>query len=101
MSDRLNLTDSEPICMLRLLQSDLKYMHPATTGVPAGKNRRGILSQLVTPHGRVHFLRPAVNPAAQTADRLQAMSHEISGGIQTIFAVMVNDDNRTFVRAAG
>jgi hypothetical protein len=42
------------------------------------------LSQFVSPHFRIYFLRPGVNAAAQTAHVLQAVPHEIRRRVQTV-----------------
>ena len=79
---------------------------PLDTGATAACARRGGgglrplraaigfgLAQLVSSHRRLHFLRPGVNAAAQTAHILQTVTHEIRRRVETVLASVINHDN--------
>src|SRR3569833_4418889 len=57
-----------------------------------------VLAYSIPSHLWVHFLRPGVDATAEAADVLQTVSHEISGGVQAVLALMIHDDDWFRVR---
>ena len=57
-------------------------------------------TELVAAHLGVDFLRPGINTATEAADILKAVTHEIGGGIEAVFALMIDDDDGLGVGAA-
>ena len=59
----------------------------------------GSCSKAIPPHGGIDRLSPRVDAAAQTADILQTMAHEVGGGIQRLPPLVIHDHEQAAVRA--
>src|SRR3954452_14154760 len=59
------------------------------------------LSNLVPAHFWFNFLGPGVDAAAEAADVLQAVAREVGGGVEGLFALMVDENNGTSIGAFG
>ena len=76
-----------------------EYLQTRTPSTEAGdgcflhRGWAGRSTDSIPAHLGINFLRPSIYPTAQTTDILEAMAHEIRGGVEAIFALMIDHDD--------